>query len=285
MVKPRQKVLIFGGRGWLAQKYAGFFKTPFLSTVNIADFLEIKEVLDKIRPDVVINAAGKTGRPNIDWCETHRDETWQSNVEGSKNLAECCAANGVYLVHLSSGCIFNGLSPGPNGWTEEDEPNPVSFYAETKVAGDDIVRKYPTLILRIRMPIDKYPGKRNLISKLVGYPKIINALNSVTVVDDLLDATLKIIETRMTGIYNVVNVGPVTHQEIMNDYIRIVDPKHQYEIISIEELYKQGLATTGRSNCVLDTSKLKNLGVVLPEARDRICMCLQEYKNHFKPLI
>lgn len=284
-----QKILIFGP-GWLGHKYGDYFhgKDGYEANIwhaDIASRTDVAAALYHHKPSVVINTAGKTGRPNIDWCESHREETWRSNVEGPKNLAEFCAANGVYLVHLSSGCIFNGPSPGPNGWTEEDAPNPVSYYCETKIAGDEIIRQYPALILRIRMPIDKYPNGRNLISKLAGYSKVISALNSVTVVDDLLDATLKLVEARRTGIYNVVNEDPITHQEIMSKYIRIVDPTHRYELISVEELYKQGLVTTGRSNCVLDTGKLKKEGMVLPNAMTRICMCLEEYKYHFKPLL
>ena len=285
----RQKILIFGP-GWLGHKYGDFFhdKDGYEANIwrtDIASRADVAADLYHYKPSVVINTAGKTGRPNIDWCESHREETWRSNVEGPKNLAELCAANGVYLVHLSSGCIFNGISPDPDGWTEDDAPNPVSFYTETKVAGDDIVRQYPVLILRIRMPVDKYPSERNLISKLARYPKIINVLNSVTVIDDLLDTTLKLIEARRTGIYNIVNEGPITHQEIMSDYVRIVDPMHCYELISVEELYEQGLVITGRSNCILSTDKLKKEGIVLPNSMARIRMCLEEYKNHLKPLL
>ena len=60
------------------------------------------------RPEVVINCAGKTGRPNVDWCDAHPDETLRVNVTGAITLLEECRRLGIYLVHLSSGCIYEG---------------------------------------------------------------------------------------------------------------------------------------------------------------------------------
>jgi UDP-glucose 4,6-dehydratase len=284
-MRPIHKVLIVGA-GWLGNKYLEYFRAQSgfktaLWRTDITDRQEVELTLDLLKPNIVINTAGKTGRPNIDWCETHHTETLRSNVVGPAILASCCAARNILLAHLSSGCIFDGASPNPNGFTEEDKPCPVSFYGDTKVAGDEIVSQFEkTLILRIRMPIDRYPNQRNLITKLAGYPKVIDALNSVTVVDDLLFATLKLIMARKTGIYNIVNETPVRHKDIMDNYRRLVDPEHRFELISLDELYSQKLATSKRSNCILDTSKLRKAGITLPIALPRICVCLEDYKRH-----
>ena len=59
------KVMVFGRGGWLAQKCADSFDT----VVCPADIMSVPDITDLIFenvPDVVINAAGKTGRPNID---------------------------------------------------------------------------------------------------------------------------------------------------------------------------------------------------------------------------
>lgn len=275
------KVLILGARGWLANKFASFLPGATLTAVNIADFSQVDSILDNVRPDVVINAAGKTGKPNIDWCERpeNRPATRQANVFGPMTLANVCGSRGIFLAHLSSGCIFNGQSPSPGGWTETDTPNPVSFYSETKVLGEFHImsRSCRSLIVRLRMPIDGQPGPRNLITKLAGYPRVIDVINSVTVVNDLITATAMLIEQRATGVFNIVNPVPVKHREILEWYREIVDPSHTWEMITTEEMYEDGLAKAGRSNCILSGAKLAAAGIELTPAPDAIRGCLREY--------
>ena len=62
------------------------------------------EVLEKVKPTHVINCAGKTGRPNIDWCEDHKMETMTTNVVGTLMLATECAIRGVHLTVMATGC-------------------------------------------------------------------------------------------------------------------------------------------------------------------------------------
>lgn len=273
------KVLIFGV-GWLGNKYKEYLKAD-LHPADITDKQAVAKALNEYKPKVVINAAGQTGRPNIDWCEEHKAETVEGNITGPLVLLKSCLDKNISLVHLSSGCIFNGASPKPSGFTEEDEPNPVSFYAWSKTMADNVLKKFPVLVLRLRMPIDKESNPRNLINKLAGYKKIIDVNNSVTIVDDLLLATKELINNRQTGIFNIVNPGPVRHQDILKWYKEIVDPQHNYELITIEQMEIDGLAKTGRSNCILDSSKLKNAGVHLKPAEVRIKECLREYKKHY----
>lgn len=276
-----QKILIFGAKGWLANKFAGFLGNATIASVDITKPRDVAVALDLVKPDIIINAAGKTGRPNIDWCEDHREETRQSNAFGPLVLAKACLERGIYLVHLSSGCIFDGESPYPGGWTEEDMPNPVSYYGQTKVEGEFrlLDSDCKVLIIRLRMPVDKEPGIRNLITKITRYPKVINVLNSVTVVDGLLDAAARLITQQHTGVFHVVNPVPVRHREILGWYQQLVDPKHSFEMITVEQMYEQGLAKAGRSNCILSTKKLENAGIKLTDAPEAIKNCLRGYRK------
>ena len=127
------------------------------------------------------------------------------------------------------------------------------------------------------MPVDSMPYERNLITKLAAYPKIIDVENSITIVDNLLFATRELIDKKEIGIFNIVNPGPIRHRDIMSLYKDIVNPDHKYELISLEELEKQGLVKTGRSNCILDTRKLERAGVHLRPAEEAVTQCLKEY--------
>jgi 3,5-epimerase/4-reductase len=190
-------------------------------------------------------------------------------------LGASCMKRGIYLVHFSSGCIFDGPSPGPHGWRETDTPGTVSHYAESKVKGEMGLSDADTLILRLRMPIDGDRHPRNLITKLAGYPEVIDVNNSVTVIPDFLEAMRMLVERRKTGVYHVTNPVPVRHTNILAWYREIVNRNHDYKLVPVEEMSR--LATTGRSNCILDTTKLESEGIFMRPANVAIRGCLHEY--------
>ena len=64
----------------------------------------VMEVLESIRPTHVLNCAGCTGRPNVDWCEDNKEATIRSNVIGTLNLADCCFLFGVHITVFATGC-------------------------------------------------------------------------------------------------------------------------------------------------------------------------------------
>ena len=137
-MKP--KIVIFGN-GWLGKKYKEYFGvSAVIVPTDIGDKQAVAKILDAIKPKVVINAAGKTGRPNVDWCETHREETVYSNIAGPLVLMQECLARSIFMVHLSSGCLFQGNNKG-RGWSEDDPTVPPNFYAWTKARTDEILKE------------------------------------------------------------------------------------------------------------------------------------------------
>jgi dTDP-4-dehydrorhamnose reductase len=270
------KTLVLG-RGFLGHRIATALGAE-LPSVDIADERAVGELLDAMKPTAVVNAAGKTGRPNVDWCETHRVETARANTEGPIVLARACAARGIYLLHLGSGCIFYGDSPSPGGWREADFANPSAFYSRTKYAADLVLSRLPAVaILRLRMPIDVAPGPRNLITKLSGYSQVVDVENSVTVVDDLLHVVRKVLEARPEGIFHAVNPGTMRHADLLALYRELVDPDHRATLIREEELVARGLATHGRSNCILVNERLPALGIHMRPIDQALRDCLTQY--------
>lgn len=271
------KLLIFGP-GWLGRKFNEFFEGSVLSTADITDYKAVAEELTKHKPDAVLNTAGKTGKPNIDWCEEHKLETLVSNVTGPQVLLRATQELGIHFTHLSSGCIYEADNEG-KGWTEEDKPNFYgSFYSRTKIYAEEALREFPVLMLRLRMPLDNMPSERNLINKLLKYDKVISVPNSITVIPDLLRAAKTLIEKKATGVYNVTNPGSITHPEILEMYKEIIDPTHAYSIITLNEL--RTLTKTGRSNCVLSSEKLAREGIVMRPVKEAVRACLEEYKKN-----
>jgi glucose-1-phosphate thymidylyltransferase len=280
------KILIFG-KGFIGKRMAGEWPDAALSDVRIDDIAAVARALDEDKPDVVVNAAGKTGRPNVDWCETHPAETYAANVNGPVVLAEACRARGIYMLHLASGCIFYGAAPSADGWNENDFANPESYYSKTKYAADLLLSKFSNLgIVRLRMPIDRIPNERNLIDKLAGYKQVIDVENSVTVIDDLIKVCRAIIGVRGQGVFHAVNPGTLKHRQLLDLYRLYVNREHSCEWIGENDLQSRGLALAKRSNCVLSSERLKRLGIEMRPIETALIDTMIKYaeiKN--KPLV
>jgi 3,5-epimerase/4-reductase len=103
-----QSFLVWGGNGWVARHLYELLesqgKTVSTTTVRMEDREGVMEVLKSIRPTHVLNCAGCTGRPNVDWCEDNKHATIRSNVIGTLNLADCCFLLGIHITVFATGC-------------------------------------------------------------------------------------------------------------------------------------------------------------------------------------
>jgi len=147
------KILVTGANGLLGQKLVqliGSGTDELIATskgsdrnlpgdhlyiqLDITDATQVDPVISAHRPDVIINTAGMT---NVDQCETDKEACWALNVEAVSHLVNACKKYRIKLLHLSTDFIFDGSS-GP--YDEEAEPSPLSYYGESKLAGENIVR-------------------------------------------------------------------------------------------------------------------------------------------------
>lgn len=279
-------------------------------------------VVDKYQPDVVINCIGRTGRPNIDWCESHKEETTLINTALPIVLAEACSKHSIRMIHLGSGCIYFGESPNyhyvqgdgspmpdiktyslgdPNyqpfwgraytlvmpsiriedGWKETDFANPKSFYSKTKYACDLVLSEMSNVTtLRIRMPVSERDNPRNLINKLRGYNKVINLPNSMTFMSDLTRCVDWAVKNDTSGIFHVANPQPLTAVAIMKEFQKYV-PEHQFEQLWTEEQLDQ-LTVAKRSNCILNTDKLRAAGFTMTNSQEALSECMARYVKNIR---
>lgn len=262
------KVVIFGSNGYLGGYFKRAYPDALTPIMDICHLYNVSAYLKENRPDVVINCAGKTGRPNIDWCETNRQVTLHSNVTGAMILAELCLEYRIYYVHIGSGCIYDGCKD----YDEDAPPNFFdSFYSRTKAAVDILLHQLPVLNLRIRMPFDGSMHPRNLIMKLMGYPRVLTALNSMTYIPDFIAAAWHLINGGYEGTFNVVNDGLISPYVIMTKWHHLsgynkFDPLHVWELPDV--------AHTGRSNCTLSNKRLKDTGAVMSPVGEAVDISL-----------
>lgn len=253
------RVLIFG-RGWLGLTWSGRLEDAIVTDADIADPEAVEQALDEVRPQRVVNAAGKTGRPNVDSLESRPESTYRSNVIGPLVLASACRRRGIHLTHLSSGCLYSGDNAG-RGYSEEDPPNfRGSLYARTKAAAETALKDFDALQLRIRLPLSSTPHPRNLLTKLLAYTRTVRVANSVTVLDDAWPVAEALLERGATGVWNLVNDGTEYHDELLRLWRDRVEPGRPVRVVEEPEL---GLKA-GRSNCILSTAKLHAAGLALP---------------------
>lgn len=271
------KILIIG-KGWLGQRCAEEWPDAVLSDKHIKSVEDVLELLEKYKPDAVLNAAGIVGKPNVDWCEVHQTETIAGNTVLPIIIAEACQKRGVYLLHMGTGCIFYGDSPSKGGWKETDYANPVAVYTRSKYAADLVLATMPNIgVARIRMPIDDRPSPANLIDKVASYRQVIDVENSVTVVPDMIKVFRQLLEKKAGGIFHVTNPGSIKHREILKMYEEIVDPKHTNEWISETDLVKDGLAKKKRSNNVMQSTNLEKLGIKMSPIKEALREALKNY--------
>lgn len=273
------KILIIGD-GFIGNRCANSWEDEaVISDKRINSTEDIVSEIEKHKPDTVLNAAGRTGRPNVDWCEDNQLETIVGNTKLPIILAEGCYETDTYLLHVGSGCIFYGESHHEDGkWREDDHGNPEPVYSRTKWAADLTLSTLENVgIARIRMPIDHVPSPRNLIDKLINYEKVIDVENSVTIVEDMIDVFYQLLEQKGEEIYHVTNPGTLKHRDIISHYKEYVDPDHDNEWITEEELVELGLADKERSNNFLHSSNLEDLGIEMRHIQDAIEDTMKKY--------
>lgn len=277
------KILIIGN-GYMGSRCAmEWGDEAVISDKKIYSKQDVLEILDAQKPDVVLNAAGVRGKPNVDWCETHQLETIEGNVMLPILIAKACSEKDIYLLHIGSGCIFYGDSPDPKGWKEDDFANPVAFYSKCKYAADLSLGSLSNVgVARIRVPLDdrSYPG--NIVDKLSSYPKIIDVENSITVIPDMIKVFYQLLSKKAQGIFHVTNPGVIKYRELMEMYRKIVDSNHHNEWISERQLVSQGLVSKMRSTNKLQSQNLEKLGIVMMEIHESVKNALKKYAEKKK---
>ncbi|MDQ8051331.1 dTDP-4-dehydrorhamnose reductase [Luteibacter sp.] len=101
---------------------------------DLADLDAIAPLLDRVRPDVVVNAAAYTA---VDRAEDDTEAAFRANAEGPGRLAIECAARGISLVHYSTDYVFDGQGSRP--YREDDATAPIGVYGQSKLAGEQAI--------------------------------------------------------------------------------------------------------------------------------------------------
>tara|TARA_Y100000589_G_scaffold229215_1_gene216626 strand:- start:14934 stop:15845 length:912 start_codon:yes stop_codon:yes gene_type:complete len=228
-LKKTKKILITGSNGLLGQKivynlkqrkdvdlYATSIGENRLldklgytyRSLDITDQNKVSHILSEINPDVIINTAAMT---NVDACEHNKEKCWKINVDAVKYLVEASSKYNTHFIHLSTDFVFDGKA-GP--YSETDEPNPLHYYAESKLASEKIVSENSSnwAIIRtiIIYGITDNMSRSNLVLWSKGEIekgntiKVVNdQFRSPTLAEDLAEGCISVADNSAQGIYHL----------------------------------------------------------------------------------
>lgn len=181
------------------------------------------EVLDRATGEVVVlHLAAKT---DVDGCEKDRDlgedgEAWKINVLGTQNVVNACEEREAKLIYISTDFVFGGQNTPAGGYSEDDKPDPINWYGQTKYQGERIVTEsgLPYLICRLAFPYRAQfePKKdffRAILEKLKSGEEVEAVTDQIitpTFIDDIAYALDALISQNQEGVYHLVGNQPLT---------------------------------------------------------------------------
>jgi len=257
---------------------------------RVVDYTSIDVLTMYLRdrqPDFVINAAGYTGKPNVDACELNKPACLMGNASLPGVIGRACEHADIPWGHVSSGCIYTGYKSNNEGYREEDPPNftfrqnNCSFYSGCKALGEEVLADYDNCyVWRLRIPFNNVDSPRNYISKMMRYDRLLDAANSLSQLQEFANACVDSwLYDLPYGVYNLTNPGSVTTREVV-DMIRRrrLTDKH-FRFFESEREFMEVAAKTPRSNCILDSSKAIDAGLKLTPVVEALDQAMHSWSN------
>ncbi len=179
---------------------------------DLSDAEKFKKVFDRIQPDAVIHAAAIA---NIDFCQSNQEVAKIVNVDVTKTIAQLCKSSDTKLVFCSTDTVFDGVK---GDYMEDDAPNPVNYYAETKVQAEQIVLEssphnvVARLALVIGLPVS---GKGNsflidMITKLKRNEKMNYPQNEIRTPVDVVTLGASLVELAGNDFQGIIHLAGST---------------------------------------------------------------------------
>ena len=121
--------------------------------VDITNPTSLDIIKNDTEHEVVLHLAAKA---DVEGCEKDKElgeegPAFKINVGGTKNVVDACKVSNKKLLYISTDFVFDGTKEPPYKYKEDDEPNPVNWYAMTKYKGEEVIQQsdVPFAILRI----------------------------------------------------------------------------------------------------------------------------------------
>lgn len=213
-----KKILVFGGSGLVGSKFIELcpdfkIKAPDVSALDILNVDALSGEFDEVNPDLVINFAAYTA---VEEAEKQKGDKngicYRINVFGAQNVASVCRRFSKRLIHISTEYVFDGTK-SESPYTEEDKPNPINWYGQTKYFGEAAVLESgcQSTVVRICMPFSsRYELKKDVARFFLEQLRAGNPITAIedqkitpTLVDDIAGALKTVVVSGTAGLYHV----------------------------------------------------------------------------------
>ena len=287
-------LLLLGSSGYVGSAFGRYFDSRGLPwrAVTRQEFdahrpERLTQLIRDSGADFLVNAAGYTGRPNIEACESQKAECLLGNAVLPGMIRSACEAAGIPWGHVSTGCIYSGHRPDGQGFREEDPPtfsfrsNYCSFYSGSKALGEEVLEGAEHCYLwRLRIPFDGDEHPRNYLSKLMAFPRLLDVENSLSHLGDFVASCVACREKQVPfGTYNLTNPGSITTRQVAERIRQLLLPNREFSFFDGESDILRNAAAVPRSNCVLDTTKSEAAGIALRPIGEAIDEALRGWKS------
>ncbi|MDW7617139.1 dTDP-4-dehydrorhamnose reductase [Peribacillus simplex] len=262
------KIVITGAGGQLGKELLQLFKEegymvfPYTKQqLDITNRAKIKEMIEKIQPDYLINTAAFT---QVDLCESDIDKAYLINGIGPYYLACEAKEKKVKFFHISTDYVFDGEKIEP--YMEDDSPNPKTIYGKSKQLGEALVLDaYESSTIIRTSWLYGHEGKNfvNTIKKLARHSlemRVVHDQYGCPTYTKDLGIALKDLLTKPHGIYHVTNSGSCSWFEFATEIVTFLKSQTVVIPVSTEEY---GLKTPRPMYSVLSQKKLNSNGVSL----------------------
>ncbi len=230
------KVAITGANGQLGADLCralhNFDVIPFThADIEIADMASVREAMLKHKPAIIINTAAYV---RVDDCEDAKEEAFQVNALGARNVAVVAQELGARLVHISTDYVFGGeVEPRTTPYTEFDTPIPLSIYGKSKLAGENLVRHFCLRHFIVRASglfgVAGSSGKGgNFIETMLRLArerdelKVVNdQVFSPTYTRDLAQKIAQLMATEYYGIFHITSKGACSWYEFTTETLKL----------------------------------------------------------------
>lgn len=230
----KSRVLITGAGGMLGNAIFPYFSSRFsnlsatdkdvneswLERLDVRDTAELRRWFSAIRPTLVLHLAACT---DLEFCEVHPDVAKDTNDAATKEVAVLCEEYGATLVYISTAGVFDGTKE--DYYTEQDQPNPIMVYGQTKYDGELNVAKHcgRHFIVRAGWMVGGGAAKdhkfvHHILGQIVAGEKTMHAVNdrfgTPTYTHDFALNLFKLLDSCKYGTYHMVCEGSGTRYDV-----------------------------------------------------------------------
>ena len=273
----KQTIIGTGLSGMVGSRFTELFKDKYnfvnldlATNVDITDPDQVNKALSKHPSTAVIHLAAFTDVSKA--YEQNRDKSgliYKVNTLGTKNIATVCKKHNHYLVHISTDFVFDGSKE--DFYTEEDKPNPIEWYGQTKFWAEQEVSKSGCqhVIARLAFPFrSHFPGKldlvRNILEKLRSnslYPMFSDQIITPTFTDDICQTLDIFIQKKPTGVYHVTGSTSISPYNLTKKIAQIFNLKANIKEGSFKQYLKKDPRPRQQYLKISNQKLTKDLGI------------------------